>query len=401
MALKDRLKVLKRQTGQTADTLAPTPNLAERLGRLRATPLQAAPPRQKPSIETVAEAVGGKLIDDGLIVIDIRLPHHHHHGSIPLHRLREDHHALPEARHLDLAGTVFVDTETTGLSGGAGTTVFLLGLGRLAEDSLLVRQYLITAFAAERAMLTDAARWLAGTSALVSYNGKSFDLPLLATRARLLGVADPFAGLPHLDLLHTTRRAFGRRWLDCRLATAERQLLGFIRHDDLPGSEAPEAWFAWLHRGDAGRLPGVARHNHWDIVSLAILLPALADVHRRPHHHDADPLAVARAALKYNDQETAYQLLRETQETLDEAGLLELARLHRGRGEWPAACAIWEQLAEARCGEALERLAKYYEHECHDFVRALTYAHRLPPSADRDHRCRRLEDRLEPGGLFE
>ncbi len=398
MALKDRLKTLKRQTGQIKPEM-PATGLADRVSRLRSN--AGAPLRSRAATTeaaAVAESVGGELIGEGLICIEKHLPLSRVHGRVPLSRVLEDHGGLPEADGLDVREAVFFDTETTGLSGGTGTVVFLLGLGRLAGEMLVVRQYLITSFAAERAMLKDAGRWLEGTRALVSFNGKSFDQPLLTARARLSGVSDPFSGLRHLDLLHATRRAFGKRWADCRLATTERELLQFGRIDDLPGCEAPEAWFAYLHRGDASRLPGVAKHNHWDIVSLAALLPALADVHSDPRLRGADVLAIARSALKTGNASVAYELLREAASELEEAGLLELARLHRGRGEWEQARVIWERLAGAGCSEAVERLAKYYEHELHDWEKALAFARRLPASREREHRCRRLEEKLERQG---
>lgn len=402
MALKDRLKTLKRQTGQTAEPPAPAPGFADRVSRLSGARRTAPAPPTRVSASEVAEAVGGEVIADGLIRIEVRLALSARHGEICLERVCEMHETLPDAPALVPEETVFFDTETTGLSGGTGTTVFLLGMGRVEGNELAVRQYLITAFSGERPMLEEATDWLAGCRSLVSFNGKSFDAPLLGARARLLGMRDPFAGLGHLDLLHATRRAFGRRWPDCRLATAETELLRFVRHDDLPGSEAPEAWFAYLHRGDPGRLPGIARHNHWDIVSLAALLPALADVHRHPVRFGADPLAVARALLKAGDSAAALVLLRGALDALEPAGLLTLAWLHRSRGEWQEACALWERLAEDRCWEAVEHLAKYYEHQARDYRRALEYAMRLPPSPERAHRLRRLSERLaEPSaGLF-
>src|SRR5690606_31598786 len=129
---------------------------------------------------------------------------------------------------------VFLDTETTGLAGGTGTVAFLIGLGRVEAGHLVVRQFWLTSFAGERDLLAAAGDWVDGVDGMVTYNGRSFDLPLVATRCRLAGASDRFSGLRHLDLLGPTRRAFARRWEDCRLTTAERRLLRFERVDDLP-----------------------------------------------------------------------------------------------------------------------------------------------------------------------
>ena len=146
-----------------------------------------------------------------------------------------------------------------------------------------------------------------------------------------------------------TRRAFSTRWEDCRLARAEQRLLGFEREDDLSGAEAPQAWFDWLHRADAGRLPDVLRHNHWDLVSLAALMPALAEVHLQPGRYGADRLALARHYRRIDGEARALRLLTEYRSTLEPAERLELAELYRRRGDWDQACALWRELAGQAC----------------------------------------------------
>jgi uncharacterized protein YprB with RNaseH-like and TPR domain len=111
---------------------------------------------------------------------------------------------------------------------------------------------------------------------LVSYNGKCYDAPLLATRYRLARMSNPLTGLRHLDLLHPVRRRWKGVWENCRLATVERQLLGVLREDDLPGSEAPAAWLTYLRGGSAANLRRVAHHNAQDLRSLAGLLLYMA-----------------------------------------------------------------------------------------------------------------------------
>jgi uncharacterized protein YprB with RNaseH-like and TPR domain len=157
------------------------------------------------------------------------------------------------------------DTETTGLAGGTGTRAFMIGAADWLDGRFRIRQLTLTTMAAETAMLRTFAEWLSGDTVLVSYNGKCYDAPLLATRYRLARLPNPLAGLAHLDLLHPVRRHWKRQWPNCRLATAERQLLGVVREDDLPGAEAPAAWLTYLRGGSARNLRRVAAHNAQDL----------------------------------------------------------------------------------------------------------------------------------------
>ncbi|MGY3038723.1 uncharacterized protein YprB with RNaseH-like and TPR domain [Rhodanobacter sp. TND4EL1] len=168
------------------------------------------------------------------------------------------------------------DTETTGLAGGTGTRAFMIGAADWVDGRFRIRQLTITTMAAETAMLRTFAEWLSDDTVLVSYNGKCYDAPLLATRYRLARLPNPLAGLGHLDLLHPVRRHWKHQWENCRLATAERQLLGVVREDDLPGSEAPAAWLSYLRGGSARNLRRVAAHNAQDLKSLAGVLLRMA-----------------------------------------------------------------------------------------------------------------------------
>jgi len=166
------------------------------------------------------------------------------------------------------------DTETTGLAGGTGTRAFMIGAADWHKGALRVRQLYITAMAAESAMLRAFAEWLHADTVLVSYNGKSYDAPLLATRYRLARMANPLLGLTHVDLLHPMRRRYRQVWENCKMQTAERRLLRIVREDDLPGSEAPRAWLTYLRGGSSADLVRVAEHNLQDVRSLSGLLVA-------------------------------------------------------------------------------------------------------------------------------
>jgi uncharacterized protein YprB with RNaseH-like and TPR domain len=151
------------------------------------------------------------------------------------------------------------------------------GLTPLPQARLRVRQLFHTQKRGEAAMLEAFAGWLAPETVLVSYNGRCYDAPLLATRYRLARMPPPHAQLRHLDLLFPTRRRYRGRWENCRLATIERHVLGVLREDDLPGSEAPSACLVWLRGGDARDFRRVLAHNDQDVRSLVRLLLRLGE----------------------------------------------------------------------------------------------------------------------------
>lgn len=176
----------------------------------------------------------------------------------------------PSLAALDPQTAVYLDIETTGLSGGAGTTPFMIGLGRFEGGRFELWQGFLREPDEEPALLAECARRVADSSGVVSFFGKSFDRHRLEDKMRMYGVAPPFADLPHLDLYHPLRRLYRAALDDGRLQTMERNLCGVVRDDDLPGSFAPAAWFDFLS-GRPHLLEDVFRHNFDDILSLVTL----------------------------------------------------------------------------------------------------------------------------------
>lgn len=183
---------------------------------------------------------------------------------------------------------VFLDIETTGLSGGAGTIPFLVALGRFTAQGFELWQAFLRSPGEEAAALEAVAERIAAASGVVSFFGKSFDRHRLEDKMRLHRVAPPFAGRPHLDLYHPLRRLYRGATADSRLATYEQWLCGVERGFDLPGRFAPEAWFDFLG-GRAHRLEGVFRHNALDVLSLVTLMAHLARA-RLGSRHDGRAL---------------------------------------------------------------------------------------------------------------
>ena len=256
-----------------------------------------APPRATTSIESLRRLLGvrhaptfvartrapldrtlpGIELEPGLRLIETHQAFDCPHQRLPLAFAKRDTDIDPRDR-------LVFDTETTGRAGGTGTRAFMVGAADwhvhpVHGDGLRVRQLLITTLGAEPAMLRAFAAWLAPTTVLSSYNGRCYDAPLLRTRYRLARMADALGTLDHVDLLFPTRRRYRGTWENCRLATIERELLGIVREDDLPGSQAPAAWLTYLRGGASSLLGRVCAHNHQDVVTLAQLMLRLVEAH--------------------------------------------------------------------------------------------------------------------------
>ena len=275
---------------------APRPSLAERIARLRvrAAEIEAAAPTDG----DVARLVGGHIAAPMLIAVARSYPLPLVHGRTPIAGARELAEGVRLSAALDArpdsAGLLFLDTETTGLAGGTGTLAFLVGAARVRGEAIEVTQLLLTGFGGEAALLERVQPLLERATHLITFNGKSFDLPLLRTRARLAGRSLAADEPAHLDLLHVTRRRLREGWADCRLRTAEEEALGFNRKDDLPGAEVPAAWQRWLQRRDPALLPKILDHNREDLLSLAALLAVLAG----PTEREAPLLTRLRSAAQ-------------------------------------------------------------------------------------------------------
>ena len=401
MVLRHRLDTLRRQAG--AATVEPGPTrdggattLQERLARMRVgrgNQATAAPGSGDPA--ALAQALGAEVVSPGVLRVDHDLADGERHGAARVPG-PEAHLVFPGMPELPLTAAGFLDTETSGLAGGTGTIAFNVGLLRRRGDRWQARQYLLTGFRGEAAMLDALAEDLQGLEAVVTYNGGSFDLPLLRDRYRLNGVSTPPLPQRHVDLLHPVRRLFARRWPDCRLATVEARLLGMQRDNDLPGSAVPGVWFDWVHRGHGHLLDDVLRHNRLDILSLLALAPQIGNVAACPWEWSADSRGAAAAWLRAGDEGHALECLQRGQD-LDAAGRLELARLLRRQWRLDEAVAIWQALAREGDTRGAEHLAKFYEHVQRDPVAARRWADSLPSGPDKERRLARLRGRGASG----
>jgi uncharacterized protein YprB with RNaseH-like and TPR domain len=287
---------------------------------------------------------------------------------------------------LDMSDALFLDTETTGLAGGTGTFAFLVGLGWFEGDDFVVCQLFARDFAEEASMLA-FLRGIAGEKQfLVTFNGRAYDINLLAARYILNRLNDPFPDMPHLDLLHPCRRLVGHRLVNSRLVTLESYVLEFERHGDVPGYEIPQRYFDWLRLRDARLMEDVFEHNRFDIISMAALVKHLADLLTGVELHAAHPAdLIAAAKLHYERGNTEaaqrfFQGAAAAENVLiarDARRLLSL--LHKRAGCCEEAVKIWEEMVfhDPEDVFAVEELAKYLEHKIHDFARAIEIVERV------------------------
>jgi len=256
----------------------------------------------------------------------------------------------------------FFDLETTGLSGGAGTTAFLAGVGKLEDGILSVRQVFLADFPGEPGFLKALTGMLPPEDGLVTYNGKSYDTHLLVTRCLMNGIP---CTVPrsHADLLYPSRTLFRSITGGCSLKTVENRILGVERTDDVPGALIPEVYFRYLATGDPGPLEGVFRHNVQDIVSLARLLEYILSLFSDPFSgRVADPAGLGRMLITSDNPAAEEYLASALGDGNVPAGRL-LGFFLKRSGRLKEACGVWAGLSE-RFGDitAAVEQAKYLEH---------------------------------------
>jgi len=323
---------------------------------------------------------------------------------------------VPELEQKNLDQFIFLDTETTGLSGGTGTMAFMVGVARFRGESLAMEQFFLRSPAEEAALLAGLEEFCDGMAAVVTYNGKSFDIPILNTRYILQGFTSPFEDLPHLDLLHLTRRIWRARLEQCNLGNIEQQILQLQRDgDEVPGYLVPEYYAQYLRDGNAEPLRGIFYHNEQDVLSLAALFALFTDMLEAPTAWETpssqDLTALGRLLEHMGEVDGAVSLYQKGTQAAESARtklepLLAQAKLHKRHGEYNRALPLWEQAAADGSLEALEELAKYHEHSTRQLEKALAYTNQalrlLETNPDLDvfvrdflHRQKRLAAKLQ------
>lgn len=350
--------------------------------------------------------------------------------------------ANPDALRLLLPGVpeeaadpnqwLFLDTETTGLAGGTGTYAFLVGIAWWDVGGLQVEQFFMRDHGEEHSLLLALAERMAERRVLVTFNGKSFDWPLLETRYRMTRQIRPRTPHAHLDLLHPARQLWRLRLESLRLSELERHILAdgkrlaWDRTTDIPSHLIPQIYFDYLRGGAAEPVAAVFRHNAMDLRGLAALAGKMLTLVAEPESVDGDPLeiyGISRLLYRRGDHGRARQLYERALAAglpgaVSRAARRELAQLAKRERDYPRAVSLWEELIEssgAACRtptsgdyargdlDAFEQLAIYYEHHAREPERAAELAReaigelrRAVRAGDLDpHRYQRLKASLD------
>jgi uncharacterized protein len=392
-------------------------------------------------IERVADVLGGHVVTNSFgraLIVDRRYEADRLHGTRRVGdcevadgdtlRLLDPTlapRAAGEATRQDDDGpgsrTLFVDLETTGLSGGAGTVAFLVGCGWFDMGAFQVRQFVLTSYAKERALLSAVADCFGATSLLVTYNGKTFDVPMMETRWMFHRMPLPLESVRHFDMLHPARRLWRSREDEggCRLGDLERVLCDVTRVGDVPGMDIPGRYFTFLRSGDARPLEPVLEHNRLDLISLAAVAAhavQLVEEGSARCRDGAEALAlgkvyeragcVDRAIASY--ERAAGDLSAHIDVVVEALYRLGL-RLRRDR-RFAEAAAVWRRILDVRPGPtghrstllaplrrfAVEALAVHHEHRERDYEGAKELTIRLLEDAD-ERDVRLPSTTLRPG----
>jgi uncharacterized protein YprB with RNaseH-like and TPR domain len=374
--LRARLKTLSRRTRQRA-AAPPAPPPAP-------WPFDGDPPRHARSLPADARhgdvSVRRALDAAGEVVATLALD--------------------PTLRGFEASRALFLDTETTGLAGGTGTVAFLVGMAWFEDGSLRVEQLFLDDLDREPALLEHVAARVRAAGAIVTFNGRSFDLPLLRARFVMARVAPP-PEPPHLDLLHVARRIYGARVERCTLTALERDVLGFARVGDIDGAEIPERYLRFLREGEAARplLAPVVTHNGWDLVALAALTGELgaraARAESEGRFEARDLVGIARTAHRAGDAARAVALAAEAASLGDAAAARDAhvlaARVHKRRRDAERMCErLHDALAHGDDPALHLELARCYERDLDDPARALDHCLRADGAEPAGAHARRL-----------
>ncbi len=374
---------------------------------LKLTPKEK--PQPKPMTYRLGDHLEGGYMDTAsgsIFVRETLFPKDYAHGWLSPIRYPEESPLLDRYANVERSApnrVVYIDTETTGLAGGTGTYAFMVGVGRFTDDGFLLRQYVMADPIEEIFLIEALDAEFKSADATVSFNGKSFDIPLLESRFILCGFTSLFENIQHYDLLHPARRLWKNRSETCQLSALEYFILGILRsEEDIPGYMIPQLYFDFLKMRDTEFFDGILYHNREDIISLAAFHQLIAGILQNPDAYPEKILDRFELGKLYEDIGETDLALAQYELVGDPIIGLKLRHsfLCKRTGDIEKAVSIWRE--EDSCEYAMLELAKYYEHKEKDYMMALYYTKKLIESEleirrveDHTKRLRRLQKKLE------
>lgn len=303
---------------------------------------------------------------------------------------------ISDNESISINNFVFLDAETTGLSGGTGTIIFLLGLAKYVDDHFLLEQFFLRNPSEEQAFLVAISKFCAEMKVVVTYNGKAFDVPILNTRHILQRIPSPFFDVYHIDLLTISRQLWKLRLEQCRLSNIEQSILHFHREgDEVPGYLAPEFYKEYLKTGDALPLKGVFYHNQEDVVSLAALFNHIANIFEYPldktFTYSHDSYSLGKVFEHLDETEIAHFLYVQSRDfeenqNLRIRSLLQQAMLFKRQHAIDQAVLLWNEALNLKSITAMEELSKYYEHKTKNLGAALELTNQAMKQLQEDNK---------------
>jgi len=329
--------------------------------------------------EEIHNLLAGKYVAENVYLIENRFDINYlHQGNeikkYEVHPLILKYSCIKEAKLEDL---LFIDTETTGLAGGSGTYVFLIGMGYFSGDEFILKQFFLSDIANEKNLIEQFEKELDKTKIFVSFNGKSYDIPLLKNRSIFNGCKGKMLSNCNIDLLHISRRMWREKLENYSLQNIEQNILKSTREGelDIPGSEIPEAYFNYLDSRDAGEMKNVIYHNKLDILSLTVLLERINYVLSNSDYTGANRYEIGRMYLQNNFHNEAIWIFESIKEC-DPAilpAIRELSFIHKRNEDFIKASELWLQAVKHDEYYAYIELAKWEEHKKRNFKKALEW----------------------------
>jgi|GEM_PF-5182093 len=385
MDIKEKLDRLKREINQN-QKLASTEDKSKIISKLRILQREQIKEQERiKDIDKLAEYFGAEVNENafGRFLVKEQLKKSDYLGE----NIEQIHLLTKEKlfKNFKLDNNVFLDVETSGLTGGVGTFAFLIGIGYLDNGEFRIKQFFLPDLPYEKALLTELSSILANFDSITTFNGKSFDLPLLTSRFRLQMLTEPLFNL-HLDLLHVARRVYKRSFEDRSLSSLEEKLLDTPRIGDIAGNLIPEIYFNFLRTGEVSLLNKVIKHNEIDVFSMLRLLAYFVDLLERIEEIKTPEVlySISRLTHELKDTETTITLMKRALRFTDDIPLIfeikrDLSLIFKRKSRWNEAERLWLELLDETPLEPFPylELAKLYEHTFKQLNKAVEILERL------------------------